>query len=221
MDPMVQRRRLRVELRQARARHGWTQRQVAEDLGWSPAKLLRIENGQVGISRTDLRALLQHYEVNDADVVARLVQMAEQGRRRNWNAYRGVLNPDFQIYLGYEGSASVFRQFQSHVVPGLLQTPQYSRALQVTNVESTVSEENLELLADLREERKRIFDRVDAPEMHFILDESVVRRPVGADSDSTAITRDQLVRLKDLGAKPNVTIQIVPLRHGFYRGMHK
>ncbi|MFC7280246.1 helix-turn-helix domain-containing protein [Paractinoplanes rhizophilus] len=100
LDPTVQRRRLRIELRKARSDTGLSQKQVAEELGWSPSKLLRIENGQVGISRTDLRALLDLYEITDSAQIKTFVEMAQQGRRQQaWSQYRDVLYPEYMAYL--------------------------------------------------------------------------------------------------------------------------
>src|SRR4051794_41070755 len=123
----MQRRRLRVELRRARAAAGYTQRDVAEALDWSYSKLLRIENGQVGVSRTDLKALLDHYLITDEGQLKAFAQLARDGRRQPWSAYRDVLNPDYMIYLGHEGSASTIRHFEQLVIPGLLQTEAYAR----------------------------------------------------------------------------------------------
>jgi len=219
LDPTVQRRRLRVELRRARSDAGLTQRQVAEELGWSPSKLLRIENGQVGLSRTDLRALLDHYRVTDPDRIDQFVKMAQQGRKQTWSSYRDVLNPEFMIYLGYEGSTSLLRQYEQLFVPGILQTEEYARAIIQAFAEPNSSQRVIERQIEARMLRQTLLERPDAPAMFFILDEAVVRRWVGTEPGDSSIMRRQLARLQELSAKPNLTIQIVPFSQGPHFGM--
>src|SRR5438477_3975398 len=125
-DPTVQRRRLRAELRSARTEAGLTQRQAAEALDWSPSKLLRIENGSVSISTTDLKALLALYGIQDPVKIEELVRMAQSARRHTWSAYRDVFSHEFIVYLGYESSASIIRQVEPLLIPGLLQTEEYA-----------------------------------------------------------------------------------------------
>jgi transcriptional regulator with XRE-family HTH domain len=220
LDPTVQRRRLRVELRRARSNARFTQKQVADDLGWSPSKLLRIENGQVGISQTDLRALLDHYGVSDPEQIKTLTEMAQQGRKQQtWSQYRDVLLPDFMAYLSYEGSASLLRQSDPLLVPGLLQTEEYARAVNYAFASQDMTEHDLERQTEARLLRQAILERDDPPEMFFILDESVVRRWVGTKPGDAKIMVRQLKRLQELNEYPRITIQVLPFARGFHFGM--
>jgi transcriptional regulator with XRE-family HTH domain len=219
LDPTVQRRRLRVELRRARVEARLTQRQVAEELGWSPSKLLRIENGQVGISRTDLRALLDHYEITDPETINQFVDMAQQGRKQTWSSYRDVLNPEFTIYLGYEGSASLIRQYEQLFIPGILQTEEYARAVIQAFAQPNSSQRVIERQIEARMMRQTLLERADAPEMFFILDEAVVRRWVGSEPGDAGIMKRQLARLQELSEHPSVNLRVVPFSQGPHFGM--
>jgi transcriptional regulator with XRE-family HTH domain len=207
---MVQRQRLRTDLQQVRLRLGLTQRQVAADLGWSVSKLLRVENGKVGVSRTDLKALLERYEVTDPAVVDSYVAMAEQGRKQRWSAYRDVLNPEFFRYLEYEGSASSIRQFQPHVIPGLLQTEAYARYL--GRVTSATAPAVLDRQMEVRTARQRHLDEV---RLDVVLDEAVIRRCLGADP---SVAAGQVAHLRELAGRPSVSVRVVPFSRGPYRG---
>ena len=220
LDPTVQRRRLRVELRRARSEAGFTQKQVADDLGWSPSKLLRIENGQVGISQTGLRALLEHYGITDPEQVTTLKEMAQQGRRQQtWSQYRDVLYPEFMAYLSYEASASLLRQSDPLLVPGLLQTEEYASAINKAFASSEMTQRDIERQTEVRMLRQNIFDRHSHPEMFFILDEAVVSRWAGLKPGDGKIMTRQLKRLQELNDHSRINIQVVPFSYGFHFGM--
>jgi transcriptional regulator with XRE-family HTH domain len=213
-DPAVQRRRLIVELRRARVRAGFTQKQVAEELDWSLSKLLRIESGQIGISTTDLRALLDHYGIHDAAQRSQLVTLAQHSRRQTWTEFRDVLHPDFMVYLRYESAAALIRDFNGTFVPGLLQTEEYARAV-IRTLTQDESEIDIDRQVQVRMRRQEILDRADPPRLHFILDESVIRRRIGG----TRVMRRQLIQLKALAERSHVTIQILPFSFGSHLGM--
>src|SRR6266508_5638517 len=110
----VRRRRLRSELRRVRETASLTQDQVATAMDWSLSKVIRIENGAVGISTNDLKALLDLYGVTERRRVDDLVGLAQSARQRArawWSAYRSVISPQYLTYLGYEAEASAIRQF--------------------------------------------------------------------------------------------------------------
>jgi transcriptional regulator with XRE-family HTH domain len=216
-DPMVLRRRLRADLQEVRLRLGLTQREVAVDLGWSLSKLLRVENGQVGVSRTDLKALLQRYDVTDPQTVEHYVRMAEQGRKQLWSSYRNVLHPEFFKYLEYEGSASRIRQFQPHVIPGLLQTEAYMRYLsEITSGDTP--KDILHRQLEVREARQALLNRSDPPQLQFVLDEAVLRRCLGIATTAPELANGQLERLLEIASQPSVAVQVVPFERGPYQG---
>lgn len=216
--PELQRRRLAAELRRARSEASLTQSRVATDHDWSLSKLLRIENGQVRISLTDLKVLLQYYGITEPTQVASYLQMALESKRQTWRAYRDVLNPTFKTYLGFEESAQKICQFELTFVPGLLQTEDYARAVIHSFADPGQTSQELERQLEARLVRQEIFERAEPPEIRFVLDEAVVRRPIATATNSN-IMRDQLKRLKELAATPFISIAIVPFSFGLHFGM--
>ncbi|MEW2565987.1 helix-turn-helix transcriptional regulator [Streptomyces sp. NPDC047070] len=210
-EPGFQRARLRDRLRKAREGAGLKQREVAEQLDWSPSKVIRIEAGTVGVSVTDVRVLLGHYGITDHAQVKALTDMARAARQPPWWApYRSWVSQDFETYLGYESSASVIRNFEPHVVPGLLQTEEYARELMTRTNAGT---EATEQLVQLRIERQDRLVRADGPDIFCVLDEAVLRRAVG----SRETMKRQYEKLLTVSELPNVTVRVVPFDAGVYR----
>ena len=216
-DPTIHRRRLRNELRRAREAADKSQREVATAMDWSISKVIRIETSAVNISTNDLRALLNFYDV-DPDRIETLVGVAKAAREApKWSLYRDVASPEYISFLGYESSAAIIRNFEPLLVPGLLQTEEYAR--EVLNVieepikrgDNTL-ETKIDALVDLRMQRQELLSRDQPPELHFIMDEAVIRRMVGGPD----LMRGQLRRLRELADAPNVTMRIVPFTYGIY-----
>ncbi len=133
-SPVVHHRRLRAELRAARLKARLTQEQVAAAEDWSLSKVIRIEAGSVGISTSDLKALLSLYGIDDPHRADGLVALAKAAKKRGWESeYREFLTNENQRELlqliGYEGAATFVRNFETLLVPGLLQTEEYARAV--------------------------------------------------------------------------------------------
>ena len=211
-DPVTMRRQLRAELKRLRAERDLTQRHVAEQLDWSPSKIIRIEKGVVAIGVTDLQALLRLYDVQDKATIDALVAMARGSKRLPFNEYRDKLAPETLRYFGYESSAAILRQFEPLVIPGLLQTEEYARTLLK---DLGYSSERIETIWAVRSERQEILDRDSPPEMFFVLDEATIRRVVGSEN----LMRRQLNRLVELNTNPRVTIRVMPFSAGAYIGM--
>lgn len=212
-DPAVQRRRLRSELRKAREAAGKTQKAVAEEMDWSPSKLIRIETGLVNISTNDLKALLQSYNVAP-DRVPGLIETAKAAREQTpWNAYKGVASPELIAYLGYESSASIIRVFEPVLIPGLLQTEEYARVVISVILEQPPDAQDVTDLVELRMDRQeRVLHGDNPPECHFLLDEPVILRAVGGKD----VMRRQLRHLQEQAEESNMTVRIVPLSYGLY-----
>jgi transcriptional regulator with XRE-family HTH domain len=211
LDPTIHRRRLRYELRNAREAAGKTQRDVAAAMDWSQSKLIRIESGAVNISTNDLRALLGHYGIDSARVDA-LVDVARAAREvPRWSIYKDVATPEYITFLGYESSASIIRNFEPLLVPGLLQTEEYART--VISLIFSHEPHKFDPLVDLRMQRQELLVRDAAPSLNFIIDEAVIRRVAGGRD----VMRRQLRHLQDLAEYPNVTLRIVPFEKGLYR----
>src|SRR5687767_4961725 len=127
---MIGRRRLRMELRRLRADREVTQEQVAAAMEWSLSKLIRIENGAVTISVSDLRSLLHFYELREGHELERLLELARAAKRRAWfDEYRQELAASLLSYVGLEAEATEIKYYHPIAIPGLLQTERYTRAM--------------------------------------------------------------------------------------------
>jgi transcriptional regulator with XRE-family HTH domain len=222
LDPVVQRRRLRVELRKAREAAGLSQKEVAPEMDWSLSKLIRIETGTVTISVNDLRVLLQLYRISDPARIEALIGMARAAKEPAWWwSYRdpNLLTTEFSNMLSYESAASIIRNYQPLLMPGLLQTDEYARATlaeMAPSVADAVPVAQIDSLVDLRMERQeRLSLRADQPKLFFALDEAVLYRWVGG----ADVMRRQLERLKATIERQDITIWIVPFSQGLYQRM--
>ncbi|WP_018637123.1 helix-turn-helix domain-containing protein [Parafrankia elaeagni] len=213
VEPAIQRRRLRTELRRARQSAGLTQRDAAQSLDWSPSKVIRIESGAVGITPVDLRALLTLYGVADKERTEQLVEMARSSRRPGWSSYRSVLSREFLLYLDYESSAAAIRQAEPLLVPGLLQIEEYARAILLQAYQTEPS--GVDQRWEVREERQELFERDPRPEMTFVLDEAALRRWVGG----AGVMRRQLAHLRSLAESGAADIRYLPFRIGAHQCM--
>ena len=209
-SPAVARRRVRLALRGAREAMGYTQAQVAAVLDWSLSKVNRIESGEVSVSATDLKALLEHYGVTDKATIEQLNQDARTSRRQRWytdQRYREHLNRATMQLLEFESEATAIRTFQPILVPGLLQTPEYAESI----FNLAYDELSSDVVAVRREVRMRrygqVFDRPEPPDYFVILDESVIFREVGG----SKVMGDQLRRLLRQAERPNIRVRVVPL----------
>ncbi|MEE1761799.1 MULTISPECIES: helix-turn-helix domain-containing protein [unclassified Streptomyces] len=206
-NPMFLRQRLRDRLKRARESAGMTQQQVAEAFAWSPSKVIRLENGKIGVNITDAMALVQHYGIAE-DEAAQLIDLAKAARQPSWYApYRSVMSSELEAYISYEESASIVRNYERNVVPGLLQTEEYARSIQ----KEVWSGSDLDMSVELRMRRQRALESTEA-EFFFILDESVLRRTIGNET----IMQQQLDALLRFNDYPNVQIQYVPFSKGMY-----
>ena len=201
-EPAALRRRLTAELRRLRAAAKLTQRQVADALDWSPSKVIRIEQGTVRIGVTDLQALLYLYDVTDPESIVELTTMARESKKLPFVEYRDVMSALTLRYLQYEANASIIRQVALDVVPGLLQTEEYSRALFEAN---KIDRIRADRLVESHKERRELFDKPDPPEIVLILDESVIRRTVGG----AKVMQHQLEHLIEMSRWPNICIQVL------------
>jgi len=210
--------RLRSELRQRREDAGLTQEQAAAEMEWSLSKLVRIEAGTVSISVNDLRALLGLYGVHDRAEIDEMLKLARSARQRVWwTQYRDVLAPQYLEFIGFETDASGIRCFHPTIVPGLLQTEAYARAVIAGAALNEVADDIVEARVAVRMTRiKELFDRPDKPTLTVLLDEAVIRRPIGG----PAVMRAQLHHLATLATRANVTIGVIPFAAGVHPGLY-
>lgn len=216
-DPWLAGKQLREYLRSARENCGLTQQHAAEALDWSMSKLARIEAGTVGLSTTDLLALLHLYKIqNESD---RLIALVRAARRPPWySSYREILSPGFEQFLSYEGAASVIMAFHPLTIPGPLQTEDYARAVIEASGASQVNrglDPQLDLRLKLRLERQKRLEREDGPSLCYVIDEAALHRQVGG----RFVMREQLLRLKKAMEQPGISVQVVPFTAGPHASM--
>lgn len=208
--PAVARRRVWTALRRAREAKGLTQGQIAEEMEWSLSKVMRIEKGEVNISVSDLRALLDYLDVTDPAEVKQLLDHARAARseRRAANsAFRQHLNTATQQLLQYEVEAVAIRFYSLVLIPGLLQTEAYARAV-FSDIFEDLSQATIEARIDIRMRRREsVLDRPEPPEYLFLLDESVLFREVGG----PRVMGEQLMALLRFVRETSVLIRVVPL----------
>lgn len=205
-SPTVRRKRLTVELRRLREQAGLTCEDVGHRLECSGTRISRMETGRIGARPGDVRELLEIYGVTGAEAEF-LVQLARDARRKGWwHAYGRVLPPWFEGYVGLESDAARLHDFQPSVVPGLLQTEDYARAV-LRGAPQAGSSADIDLQVALRMRRQAILGQPRPPQVQVILGEGVLRARVGG----PAVMRAQLLRLADLAARPDLTVQVLPL----------
>jgi hypothetical protein len=169
----------------------------------------------VGVSTNDLNALLRLYEIGDVDYVRRLIDLAKATRQQSpWSKYRDSIPPAFFQFLEYEAAAFVVREYESFLIPGLLQTEQYAATV-ISEYKGNYSPRTIEARVEIRMARQQLLEQPNPPYLHFILDEGVVQRLMG-DRDVRA---EQLQKLVDMAHRPRVTIEIVPFSAGLHRSL--
>ena len=209
----VGRRLLAMDLRRLRASTGRTIDDVARHLECSAAKVSRMETGAVKVALTDLRAVLELYGVVGAERDA-LVALARRSRTRAWwHDFADVVPPGSEIFYGLEDVAATIGQHSTSLVPGLLQTADYARALigTVPEVPDAVGDRRVEL----RLRRQQLLERPGPPDLHVVLDEAVLRREVGG----AEVMTGQLEHLLVLAGQPHVQLQVLPFAAGAHRAV--
>ena len=211
--PTGRRRRLGAELRRLREEAGLTIDRVAEALECSPSKVSRIETGQVSATPRDVRDMLGLYRVDDARLEA-MVQVAREARQRGW-WQKFVDVPDgVPAYVGLEAAATSIDVYMSLIVPALLQTPDYARAV-IAAVRPDLPASEIDRRVELRLRRQELLDQERPPVMRVLLDDTLLRRPVGG----PAVMAAQRRRLLADADRPAVTIQVLEVAAGAHAGM--
>ncbi|MEX3101452.1 MULTISPECIES: helix-turn-helix transcriptional regulator [unclassified Streptomyces] len=211
----VPRRQLGRHLRELRNRARLTARAASTKLEWSEPKLWRIETGQTSLRSLDVEAMCKVYGA-PAELTQALMGLAKETKSKGWwHSYGDVIPEFFDLYVGLEEAASSLQWYESQLVPGLLQTPDYARTL-IRAYDPARDEEEVERRTQVSITRQVLLTRVtDAPKVDVVLNEGVLHCPVG----SPKIMADQLNRLADLNDLDNVSIRVVPHSVGLHKGM--
>ncbi|MFJ6982591.1 MULTISPECIES: helix-turn-helix domain-containing protein [unclassified Streptomyces] len=216
----VYRRQLAARLRELRETSGLTLTEVSERIEVNQGSLSRIETGERGTTPLLVRALLDCYGVTDTDGrddILDLVRADKEQRKPWWRKYSTVLAPTrYDGYLALEAGASALASYQPLLVPGLLQTENYARAV-IGQMRTDLTSDEVDALVEVRMERQASRLADDSPvTLRAILDEAVLHRVIG----SPTVMREQLVHLIQAGAQPNITIQLLPFTLGAHPGLY-
>lgn len=216
-SPSLRRRRLAAELRKLRDQSGLSTSDAAKKLGWQASRLSRIENRQSGITGPDLRQLLEAYGVDDEGYQSYLARLARRVNERGWwTKYAGLIVSEYADLISLEEEARAIRGYEQELVPGLLQTAEYARAV-IRAARPTETTGEIERRVEIRAERQLLLDRTAPPPPRFnvVLSEGVLRRPVGGHG----VMREQIEYLMKPRDRANVTIQVLPFSAGVHPAM--
>lgn len=208
--PTVLRILLGAQLRRLREARGVTLGEAGEVIRASHSKISRLETGRVSFKDRDIADLLTYYGVTDEEEREALRTLARRANAPGWwHDYSDVVTGWFEAYVGLEEVATQVRAYQVQFVPGLLQTEDYARAVTMLRHSADPPKE-IEMRIGLRMARQQILTRPEPPNLWVVLDEAVVRRPIG----SRAVMRAQLKHMLELSERQNVTIQLIPFNAG-------
>jgi transcriptional regulator with XRE-family HTH domain len=206
-SPALRRRELGALLRALRNEKGLTVEQVAERLLCSPSKVSRMETGQ-GATARDVRDLCNLYDVTDEAERDRMMTLAREGKGpARWQRYELA----YTAYAELEEEALTISAFQSSVVHGLLHTADYARAGH-EGAMPRWDPDRIELQIEAKLTRQRILTRDDPPRFNVVLDEAALHRMVGG----RRVMADQLTKIRQTAALPNVVVQVLPYEVGFH-----
>ncbi|MFG1964771.1 helix-turn-helix domain-containing protein [Nonomuraea sp. NPDC049028] len=213
--PTVASTRLAAELRSQREKLGMSQEAVAERMGWAESKLYRIENDKSRVLVRDVRRMLGLYETEQAqaDAIIELARVA--GEPDWWHQYSGAIPEWFQVYVALETSASHVLGYDSELVPGIMQTERYARAIMMT-APGRGPDEEIEDQLKVRVSRQARLTGTNPLNLWAVLNESVIRRKVGGPD----VMREQVERLVEIAQLRTVTLQVLPFEVGEHSAMH-
>jgi transcriptional regulator with XRE-family HTH domain len=204
----VRNRRLAAELRRLRESGDFTGDDVAERLGWSASKVSRLENARQAPRFADVRRLLDLYGV-EGNYREQLLQLARDAVRRGWwEAFSDALPEPYASYIGLEIEAEELWQWETQVVPGLLQTEAYAQAVeQRSHSTEVIPPSRVDARVEARLERQSVLTREAPLHLSVVLDEALLLRRYGG----AAVMAEQLEHLQELSVLPNLTLQVLPL----------
>lgn len=209
--PTVLQLQLGKELKRLREARGWTLAEAVEVLGNKATKLSRLENGQSSVRPLDIGILYDALGASAEDRAWALETAKHCNQRGRWSGYRSIYGKFFRMAVDLEEDASVINHYQSEMIPGLLQTEEYIRAMWA-DVGAKLPDQTLEMAVRARLERQQVLTKPNAPQIGFVLSESAVLRMVG----DGAIMREQLEHAAAIADLPNVHLQVLPFRARTY-----
>jgi transcriptional regulator with XRE-family HTH domain len=205
---------LGAQLRRLREASGISAEKAGYEIRASRSKISRMETGRVGLKLRDVEDLLTLFGVTGEQERDKVITLAKRSRAPEWwTKYNDILPDWFETYIGLESAAASIRSFEMQFVPGLFQTDDYARA--VTRLgHQTASAAEIERRVGLRRKRQELLVRAQPPRIWVVMDEAVLRRPLGG----VPVMRAQLRHLIEVAALPHVTLQVVPFARGGHAG---
>jgi transcriptional regulator with XRE-family HTH domain len=204
------------QLQALREKAGMTYEQAAEAIYSSPWTVRRMERAEGGLKPLTVKSLLMAYGITDVREIDAFLTLSRDASKPGWwHSYDDVLPLWFRIAVGLEESASLIRAYEPQVVPGLLQTEGYIRAITAASFPGAAPEETERRVA-LRLARQQLLTRPDPPDYWAVLDETVVRRTVGG----AEVMREQLAHLIETISQPKITVQVIPFAAGWHPALY-
>lgn len=203
-NPAMRRRQLGMELRRLREAAGKTQDEAAGWAGLASTAMSKIERGKQRLDQGRLRLLIQFYNVESPHAEALEHLRREAGKRGWWVQYGEDVPPWFDAYLGMETAAAEIWTYEPELIPGLLQTPEYARAITLATRPSEADQ--ADRFVEVRAARQKRLTDDDPLIVRAVINEAVLRREVGGPE----VLRAQLDRLAEAAALPNVSIRLLP-----------
>ncbi|WP_019631143.1 helix-turn-helix domain-containing protein [Actinomadura atramentaria] len=212
--PTARLRRLAAELRRLRREAGLTRDEVAERTGINAATLYRIETARVRPQPRTLASLLAAYEVDEPERNG-LTALLKAARQRSWlHTLASELPERYASYIEFESEATELFTYQSLHIPGLLQTPDYARAVTRGSLPE-VADDDIERRIEARIKRQAVLAGDRPLRLWAIIDEAALRRPVGGPD----VMRTQLDHLRTTAESPSITLQVIPFDAGAHPGL--
>ncbi len=206
ISPFVRRLRLAAELRALRVERGLTHEQLAKEIGQSRAQISRLENGHA-VDQNDVMKILELFEVDD-DRWTQIVTIAREAGERGWWESNKAMGHRQALYADLEAGAATIREFQMTFVPGLLQTPEFTRARVEAESQAGPVTYIAEKAVEARNARQRMLRRPGGPSYEVVIDEVAIRRPAAP----AEIVRAQLYNVTArVNRDERVTVRVLPL----------
>ncbi|RLK60088.1 helix-turn-helix domain-containing protein [Actinokineospora cianjurensis] len=211
----VPRRQLGRYLRDLRGRARLTVRAAAAELEWSETKIWRIETGQTPLRSLDTEAMCKIYGASE-EVTEYLKALSKKTKEQGWwHGYGDVIPDGFGLYIGLEEAVSSMQCYETALIPGLFQTPDYSRML-IREFKPDSTDDEIERRVELRTARQALLTRRTArPSVSVVLNEGILRRPVGGPQTMA----HQLIHLAGLAQLDTVHLRVIPFSVGMYNGL--
>jgi hypothetical protein len=215
-SPTVLRMILARQLQALREQAGMSYDQAAKAIYSSEWTIRRMERAEGGLKPLTVKSLLQAYGITDPGEIDAFLGLARDASKPGWwHSYDDVLPPWFRVAIGLEESASLIRAYEPQVVPGLLQTEDYIRAITAASFPAA-PQDFTERAVALRLTRQHLLSRPEPPGYWAVLDETVLRRPIGG----RQVMRAQLEHLLQAAGRPGVTLQVIPFAAGWHPALY-